>query len=303
MLQSSATSVATPQSSSDCGLFRSRSGRFRGDARSVAGSATTPVFFHRRGIARSVLLGVQGHGIGFNADRQIGIVTRALGVQDRLGAHESADAGPMRRRYVPRLPFALAKRLPVFFFFFFLKKKEEEIIMNARDVMTRPAYTCRLDTTLDEASRFMEENACGTLIVLDGAGRLAGILTDRDLAMTIGRTESRPPDLPVVGAMTRNVHTCSPTDDLSVALERMSDAKVRRLPVVDAGGKVQGMLSIDDIVLWGLGHYGVKKKVLVNALRSICAFAEPDVRDRGCRGLPCDRQYRGVTAPGDARRT
>ncbi len=147
--------------------------------------------------------------------------------------------------------------------------------MNARDVMTRPAYTCRLDTTLDEASRFMEENACGTLIVLDGAGRLAGILTDRDLALTIGRTESRPSDVSVVGAMTRNVHTCLPNDDLSVALERMSDAKVRRLPVVDAGGKVQGMLSIDDIVLWGLGHYGVKKKFLVNALRSICASQNP----------------------------
>ena len=54
-------------------------------------------------------------------------------------------------------------------------------------------------TTLDEASRFMEENACGTLIVLDGAGRLAGILTDRDLALTIGRTESRPSDVSVVG--------------------------------------------------------------------------------------------------------
>ena len=97
--------------------------------------------------------------------------------------------------------------------------------MNARDVMTRPAYTCRLDTTLDEASRFMEENACGTLIVLDGAGQLAGILTDRDLALTIGRTESRPSDVSVVGAMTRNVHTCLPNDDLSVALGRMSDAK------------------------------------------------------------------------------
>ena len=156
-----------------------------------------------------------------------------------------------------------------------VETREEEIIMNARDVMTRPAYTCRLDTTLDEASRFMEENACGTLIVLDGAGRLAGILTDRDLALTIGRTESRPSDVSVVGAMTRNVHTCSPNDDLSVALERMSDAKVRRLPVVDAGGNVQGMLSIDDIVLWGLGHYGVKKKLLVNALRSICASQNP----------------------------
>ena len=51
--------------------------------------------------------------------------------------------------------------------------------------------------------------------------------------------------------------------------------ELAQLPVVDAGGKVQGLLSIVDIVLWGLGHYGVKKKLLVNALRSICASQNP----------------------------
>ena len=64
--------------------------------------------------------------------------------------------------------------------------------MHARDVMTRPAYTCRLDTTLDEASRSMAGTAYGALVVLDDADGLAGIITDRDLAMTIGSAESDP---------------------------------------------------------------------------------------------------------------
>ena len=51
--------------------------------------------------------------------------------------------------------------------------------------------------------------------------------------------------------------------------------KGRRLPVVDAGGTIEGMLSIDDIILWGLGHGGIKRKPLVNALRSICAAHNP----------------------------
>ena len=123
--------------------------------------------------------------------------------------------------------------------------------MKARTLMSRPAHTCRLDTTLDEASRSMAETAYGALVVLDDADRLAGIVTDRDLAMAIGSAESDPSRLLVAGTMTANVRTCLPDDNLAVALERMSDEKVRRLPVVDAEGTVEGMLSIDDIILWG----------------------------------------------------
>jgi signal-transduction protein with cAMP-binding, CBS, and nucleotidyltransferase domain len=121
----------------------------------------------------------------------------------------------------------------------------------------------------------MEQAACGALVVLDAADRLAGIVTDRDLALVIGNAKGDPSQRVVGEAMTRDVRTCLPDDDLAVALERMSEEKVRRLPVVDGEGTVEGMLSIDDIILWGLGHRGIKRKVLVKALRSICAAHNP----------------------------
>ena len=170
--------------------------------------------------------------------------------------------------------------------------------MKARTVMTRPAYTCRLDTTLDQASRSMEQNACGTLAVLDGAGRLAGILTDRDLAMAIGTSEDHPSHVAVAVVMTPNVHTCVPNEDLAVALERMSDAKVRRLPVVDAGGNVEGMLSIRRHCPVGVGasrHH--KESSGKSAALDLCG-AQPDVRDRGCRGVFGQRESPGVTGSG-----
>ena len=143
--------------------------------------------------------------------------------------------------------------------------------MNARDIMTRPPHTCGLETPLDEASRLMENESCGTLPVLDDRGRLAGILTDRDIAIAIGRSDRAPAQITARDVMTRNVHTCSPGDDLLEALDEMASAGVRRLPVVDAAGKLRGLLSIDDIILWAVEHDDLKPKDVLRSLRAICA--------------------------------
>jgi hypothetical protein len=51
----------------------------------------------------------------------------------------------------------------------------------------------------------------------------------------------------------------------------MTEARVRRSPVVTSDGDLQGILSIDDIILWGVQHGGVTRKDLAPALRAICA--------------------------------
>jgi CBS domain-containing protein len=147
--------------------------------------------------------------------------------------------------------------------------------MKVRDIMTQPPYTCGLETSLGIASWRMKETGCGTLAVLDHRGRVAGILTDKDLAIAIGRTKRDPLHISAHEAMTDHVYTCSPDDDLPGALERMTDARVRRLPVVTSDGDLQGILSIDDIILWGVQHGGVTRKDLVRALRVICAAHAP----------------------------
>jgi CBS domain-containing protein len=151
---------------------------------------------------------------------------------------------------------------------------ESRRTMKVHNIMSQPPWTCRLETSLGLASKRMAETACGTLLVLDHHGRVAGILTDRDLALAIGKSDRNPFHMTVDEAMTRDVHTCSPNEDLSAVLERMAIAKVRRLPVVTADGDLKGIVSIDDIILWGVQHGGVTRKELVRALRAICSVHE-----------------------------
>lgn len=146
--------------------------------------------------------------------------------------------------------------------------------MKIRSVMTREPSTCRLDTPLDEASRLMNEDHCGTLVVLNRRGHPAGIITDRDLALEVGKTSRPPSEILVREAMTSPVQTCTPDDSLSTALELMADATVRRLPVLSTTGALKGIVSIDDIVVWGLQHAGVTRKELLRALRAVCRAQE-----------------------------
>lgn len=141
--------------------------------------------------------------------------------------------------------------------------------MKVLDIMTRPPQTVPLEMTLAAASRRMKQTGCGALAALDQRGRLAGIITDRDLALAIGNTP-QPARLTVGTVMSRPVHVCRPGDDVQVALERMALHKVRRLPVVDTDGDVKGLLSIDDIILWSVPKSAVSLPTLVTALRSLC---------------------------------
>jgi CBS domain-containing protein len=93
----------------------------------------------------------------------------------------------------------------------------------------------------------MWERDCGTVPVLDQEGCVVAMLTDRDLcmaAMTQGRALA---EVRVSSAMSRNVWTCRPDDDLPEAEAMMRARKVRRLPVVDAEGKLLGILSLSDL--------------------------------------------------------
>jgi CBS domain-containing protein len=140
--------------------------------------------------------------------------------------------------------------------------------MKVQDIMALPAQTCPATMPLIAASRRMADYGCGTLIVLDTYGALAGIVTDRDLALGSGRLDTKAATIDQV--MTRKVHVCRQDDDVSSALETMKRHKVRRLPVLDADGDVCGVLSIDDVILWGLQD-GVALDEVIGVLRSICS--------------------------------
>lgn len=148
--------------------------------------------------------------------------------------------------------------------------------MKVHDIMSFPPQTCPSTMPLSGASRIMAELGCGTLVVLDDAGALAGIVTDRDLALAIGRFDIRA--VTVGRVMTRIVHVCQPNDDVTVALATMERHKVRRLPVVDKGGTLMGVLSIDD-VFRSKSASGVVTSDLLRAFRYICAAESARLRE------------------------
>ena len=150
--------------------------------------------------------------------------------------------------------------------------------MQVHDIMTEPPQTCPRTMHLPDASRRMRDSGCGSLVVLGPRGRIAGIVTDRDLALALGEQRDAKP-LTVQRVMSQPVHMCRPDDDVTVALGRMASVHVRRLPVVDTDGDVKGLISIDDIVLWGLQSSGVSMHALIAALRSLCAASNFAARE------------------------
>lgn len=120
----------------------------------------------------------------------------------------------------------------------------------ARFVMTHPVLTCQPGDSVNQAAQVFWDMTCGAAPVVDAAGTLQGMLSDRDICMAAYTQGRRLLDISVESAMSRRVYTASPDDSLQRVLEIMSDAQVRHLPIVDAGRKVVGIVSLVDVANW-----------------------------------------------------
>ncbi len=121
--------------------------------------------------------------------------------------------------------------------------------MKVKDVMKgTPLVCCKSDTTLQEAAKMMQVANCGVLPVLDAEERIIGIVTDRDICLSLARDFSwSHSHLPVFEIMTEHVHCINESDNLTSALKKMRVHFIGRLPVVDKFGHVKGILSIHDL--------------------------------------------------------
>lgn len=121
--------------------------------------------------------------------------------------------------------------------------------MRVEQIMTRNVKACSVEDNLDRAASLMWEGDCGALPVLslDGSGAVLGIITDRDISMA-AYTQGKPlRDIPVSVAMARKVISCRVGDDLRQVALLMRDNQVRRLPVLDTYGRLQGIISLNDL--------------------------------------------------------
>lgn len=121
--------------------------------------------------------------------------------------------------------------------------------MQASDLMTRDVRTCAPGDNLAEAVNSIWEADCGVLPVVDADGKLAGILTDRDIAIAVGTRNRKASEIHVRDVMTRDVKSCTPDTDLAGVVRAMQRARVRRMPVVDDAGRVAGILTLNDLLM------------------------------------------------------
>jgi CBS domain-containing protein len=119
--------------------------------------------------------------------------------------------------------------------------------MKTADLMTTGVRTCRLQDKLSTAVQTMWDHDLGCLPVLDADGRVAGMITDRDVAMAVHFRGVPPWAVPVADAMAKIVLSAAPQDDLRRALELMARHQLRRLPIVDDDGRLAGMLALADL--------------------------------------------------------
>ena len=117
--------------------------------------------------------------------------------------------------------------------------------MKVSDVMTRDVRTVSPDTTAQEAANFMLGEDAGSMPVSDG-DRLVGMITDRDIAVR-GVAKGHGPDTPVRELMTDEIICVRENDDVEDVASKMSQAQVRRLPVIDDNEKLCGIVSLGDL--------------------------------------------------------
>jgi CBS domain-containing protein len=121
--------------------------------------------------------------------------------------------------------------------------------MKVREVMVGTPTWCTLETNVCTAVEKLRIQNCGILPVLDAQDKVVGVVTDRDICMALGTRNRLPGEITVGEVTTKKLYTCKPDDDIRTALQTMGEMKVRRLPVINTAGKLEGILSMDDIVL------------------------------------------------------
>jgi CBS domain-containing protein len=121
----------------------------------------------------------------------------------------------------------------------------------ARDVMTSDPVCCSPTTTLDQVAKLMAQNDCGEIPVLNEAGRVVGVVTDRDIICRVVADGVSPRDFNAAYCMSEPVFTVGVDTPIDDVVSLMEDHQVRRLPVVDDDNCCTGIISQADIVSMG----------------------------------------------------
>jgi CBS domain-containing protein len=120
--------------------------------------------------------------------------------------------------------------------------------MLVKDIMSRDVEFVTNENTLQEAADKMKSLDVGELPIVIGE-EAVGIITDRDIVIRGIAHGLNPKLAKVIDAMTEGIIACKEDDAIEEVAKTMSRKKIRRMPVMDASGKMSGMVSLGDLAL------------------------------------------------------
>lgn len=116
-------------------------------------------------------------------------------------------------------------------------------------------------TSVLDASIKMNDHKIGALVVLE-AGRVVGIITERDVMQRLVVQQRNPASTRVDQVMTSELVTCHPEDSIDHARGVLMERRIRHLPVIDDQDRLVGLISIGDLNAWELTGQEVKIQAL-----------------------------------------
>lgn len=155
--------------------------------------------------------------------------------------------------------------------------------MKVKEIMSSAVESCDPGTDLAAVAMTMWRRDCGIVPVVGPDRNVLGVITDRDICMAVSTRHRRPEELRASDVLDGKLFAVRPDDDVRLALDTMREGKVRRLPVLDADRRLQGIVSINDIVLKAepvrpRSTAELTANDVLETLQHICAHTAPGER-------------------------
>lgn len=156
--------------------------------------------------------------------------------------------------------------------------------MKVRELCPLYVASCSPEATLATAAGLLWEHDCGILPVVDRDYKVLGVITDRDICMAVAARDEAAASTPVAEVMSAPVHTVRFEDSAAHALLLMREHHVRRLPVTDGNGVLEGILSLTNLALAAEEPKAFKPaspscQDVLATLKSLCVRPVSDLRD------------------------
>lgn len=126
-------------------------------------------------------------------------------------------------------------------------------------------HTIKANETIATLARRLQQHRVGAMVVSQDGESIDGIISERDIAYSLADRRGELPLTRVTALMTRHVVTCTLDDSVMDVARRMSEARIRHVPV-ERDGRLAGILSIRDILEFRLDTLERQSKLLQGIL-------------------------------------